>query len=105
MADLLQALDLVNRFKGTNLASQIARLEQDAETKTKRDLSTLLVEKAVSSDLLRASIAVKRASAQIDEIVHAVGTMICLQEILEEGEAIECLSLGAGNTGRSYDLE
>src|SRR5437879_4998533 len=38
-------------------------------------------------------------------IVHAVGILVSLSYVLEPGERIESLSLGAGNTGRPHDLE
>ncbi|WP_283814259.1 hypothetical protein [Bradyrhizobium aeschynomenes] len=31
--------------------------------------------------------------------------MLCLPHILEEGEIVDYVSLGAGNTGRPFDLE
>jgi hypothetical protein len=54
---------------------------------------------------MRSAVEVKRAASQIDEIVHAVGTLLALQDILDEDETIEYLSLAAGNTGRSFDVE
>ena len=38
-------------------------------------------------------------------IVHAVGILVALPKILEPGELVQSLSLGAGNTGRAHDLE
>lgn len=34
-----------------------------------------------------------------------MGILLCLPRILEPGEAIQYVSLGAGNTGRDFDLE
>lgn len=48
---------------------------------------------------------IKRASAQIDVLVHAIGILNALPYILEPGEVVERLSLRAGNTGRAHDLE
>ena len=42
---------------------------------------------------------------QINVIVHAVGILVALPKILELGELVQSLSLGAGNTGRAHDLE
>jgi hypothetical protein len=36
---------------------------------------------------------------------HALGILLCLPHILRLGEAIDYVSLGAGNTGMSFDLE
>lgn len=37
--------------------------------------------------------------------IHALGILLCLPHVLEDGERVEYLSLGAGNTGRPFDLE
>jgi hypothetical protein len=37
-------------------------------------------------------------------VIHAVGILTALPHILEHDERIETLSLGAGNTGRQFDL-
>lgn len=55
--------------------------------------------------LLQAALGVKRMAGQINVIVHAVGILVSLPYVLEPGERIESLSLGAGNTGRLHDLE
>ncbi|MCP4306643.1 MAG: hypothetical protein GY788_17580, partial [bacterium] len=47
----------------------------------------------------------KRLSAQVDVVVHAAGIVLALPEVLEPGEIIEYVSLGAGNTGKDFDLE
>ena len=47
----------------------------------------------------------KRSAGQINVIVHAVGILVALPKILEPGELVQSLSLGAGNTGRAHDLE
>lgn len=46
----------------------------------------------------------KRVAAQINVIIHAVGILVSLPHILTEHETVESLSLGAGNTGREFDL-
>lgn len=35
----------------------------------------------------------------------ALGILLCLPSLLEPGETVEYVSLGAGNTGRAFDLE
>lgn len=105
MSDLLKALETVRQFKGSRLATQIAQLECEAEHKTARELQTILEHNIINGDLLRAAVALKRAAAQIDEVVHAVGTLLSLPALLEEEEVIESVSLAAGNTGRAFDLQ
>jgi hypothetical protein len=59
----------------------------------------------IQSDLLDAALVMKRAAGQVNVLIHAVGILLSLPHILEEGESVEALSLGAGNTGRAFDLE
>jgi len=44
-------------------------------------------------------------AGQINVTIHALGILLCLPHILEQGETVEYVSLGAGNTGREFDLE
>lgn len=44
-------------------------------------------------------------AGQINVVVHALGILMALPAILEDGERVEDLSLGAGNTGHNFDLE
>lgn len=105
MTELLAAFELVRAFKSSNLATRIAFLERETEHKTKKQVPDILKHQRVTTALMRSAVEVKRAASQIDEIVHAVGTLLALQDILADDENIESLSLGAGNTGRSFDVE
>lgn len=64
-------------------------------------LSSLMID----CDLLMAAASVKRASAQIDVVIHVVGIIYSLPRILEVGEVVEAVSLGAGNSAGEFDLE
>ena len=44
-------------------------------------------------------------AGQVNVVIHALGILISLPYLLEDDEEIQSLSLGAGNTGRRYDLE
>ncbi len=50
---------------------------------------------------------IKAESAKIDTYIHAYGILLALPEILKENkdEKICSLSLGAGNTGKDFDVE
>jgi hypothetical protein len=104
-AEILDALDRLARFRGSNLAATIARLEHQVSAKTGDSLNALLGDAGVTRELLQAAVRVKRAAAQIDEVVHALGMLLCLPELLAKHERIEAVSLGAGNTGKAFDLE
>ena len=59
----------------------------------------------LDSNLLSASFELKKLAGQINVVIHAAGILASLPSILKEGEKIEYLSLGAGNTGKLFDLE
>ena len=54
---------------------------------------------------LAAASELKRIASQVNVTIHALGILLCLPHILEGSETIEYVSLGAGNTGRRFDLE
>jgi hypothetical protein len=56
--------------------------------------------------LFEAARSIKRAAAQIDVVLHALGIIVLLPAILEDDEVVESLSLGAGNSeAQRFDLE
>ncbi len=58
-----------------------------------------------SRDALAAAAELKRIAGQINVTIHALGIIRCLPHILEPGETVEYVSLRAGNTDRTFDLE
>jgi len=54
---------------------------------------------------MAAAALMKRVAGQINVVIHALGILLCLPHILEADEVVEYVSLGAGNTGRAFDLE
>lgn len=101
---VVDALDRVTRFRGENLSVGVARLERVLAGQDRKGLGTVLLQELVTLDLLRTAVYVKRAAAQIDTVVHTVGILLCLPELLEDGEQIQAVSLAAGSTGKSCDL-
>lgn len=102
----LADLDVVATFHGLHgLTLRIANLEYRLADLSREEADALLKSEGIDFATLRAAIAVKRASAQIDVVLHAAGILTALPYVLEKGEVVESLSLGAGNTGLSYDLE
>ena len=90
---------------GNGLAAQIAGLERALEGQDATLLDSLFCKFGISSELLVASRNLKQAAGQINVIIHAMGILRCLPHILEKEECVQSLSLGAGNTGKSFDLE
>lgn len=103
--NLEEAYQYVLRFKAQSLKTRIADLEQSLHDQDEVVCKSFLAEERINFDLFAASLLLKRASAQIDEVVHAVGIMMSLPYILRPGENVESLSLAAGNTDRAFDLE
>lgn len=54
---------------------------------------------------MSSAISIKKLAGQINVIIHAAGILCSLPAILKSGEVVESVSLGAGNTGRQFDLE
>jgi hypothetical protein len=95
----------VQAFKQGSLANRIARLESLLAGKEKTTMSALYSTHRISSTLLESALALKLAASQINEVVHAVGILLSLPYILNDGEKVQMLSLAAGNTGKPFDLE
>ena len=58
----------------------------------------------INDHLLTAAAEVKKASAQIDVVIHAAGILYALPYLLAEGELVESVSLGADNANSPFDL-
>lgn len=105
MGGLTEASALLESFLGGSLRKAVAKLQNSFAGLTKADARSQLGRTGVSMELLLAALLVKRHAGQINEIVHAIGILLSLPHILEDGEVVEGLSLAAGNTGKQFDLE
>jgi len=70
----------------------------------RRAINDFLAQISVSTDTLIVALNLKQIAGQVNVMIHALGILISLPRILEEDEAIESVSLGAGNTGKKFDL-
>lgn len=102
---MIRSLEAIENFIGSDLTSRIADLEWTVKGCSGAECSVKNAEAGVTSDLLSAAYAVKRAAAQINVLIHAVGGLLLATQIMEPDEKIQYMSLGAGNTGRAFDLE
>jgi hypothetical protein len=105
LTDLLQAIRNLQGFTVPSLTRRIASLETTLVNADADACSAILARESVSNELLMSAYLLKRTASQIDTMVHALGILLALPHILEPSEQIEYLSLGAGNTGRAFDLE
>lgn len=103
--EIARALLRIDRLSAIGLTRWIGGLERILTGTTRAAAAEHLATEDVDAELLGAALIVKRAAGQINVLVHALGILIALPHILEPGEVVESLSLGAGNTGRAHDLE
>ena len=97
--------DVLGGFAGPALTARLRGIERVARGVTVENCDTFLDGANAGSEVLTAAAAVKRMAGQINVAIHALGILRCLPHILAGGEEIEYMSLGAGNTGRRFDLE
>jgi hypothetical protein len=105
MTDLRHAIAQLQAFAGQSLTSRIASLEIALEGANTEQASRLLERESVNREILGSAYLVKRVAGEINVVIHALGILFLIPLVLEPGEKIDYLSLGAGNTGRPFDLE
>jgi hypothetical protein len=97
--------DRLRKFAGSDLTLALSQIESSVKGVAATDCPEFLSQTGVSTEALKAAAELKRLSGQINVIVHALGILPCLPHVLEPKEHVEYVSLGAGNTGREFDLE
>lgn len=106
MGELETALRIVETFaSGDRLTQRIARLESKLGRKRKARVGEFLASEGIHDGVVEAAMKIKRVTGQIDVVIHAVGILVSLPYVLDPGDRIRSVSLGAGNTGRDFDLE
>lgn len=105
MKDLAACVSRLEKFSDGNLRVTLRSIEDHLAKRDIESCSDLNTTLGVDADLLDAAATVKRAAAQINVLIHSIGILHLLPLILEPGECVEYLSLGAGNTGKKFDLE
>lgn len=98
------AIDQVQTFKGSRLAVTIRELEQITSGRNPAEIRQLNRSSGINLDLLLAAVEVKRASAQIDVVIHATGILYALPYLLDEDEVVESTAIGAANAYSDFDL-
>lgn len=102
---LQESVDLVANFQGKSLTNEIWRHEYALAGAGRNQAIEFCNRTDINESLLKAALTVKHAASQINVVIHALGILAALPKILREDELIESLSLGAGNTGKEFDLE
>jgi hypothetical protein len=102
---LEQAVAGFQQFCGEDLTATLARIESSIRGVSAERLDDALSSFGASEGTLANAGQLKRLVGQLNVVVHALGILLCLPRILEPEETVEYVSLGAGNTGRLFDLE
>lgn len=103
--ELSQAASLLQAFSGPRLTQTLANVEASVRGLSAETCASAVASYGAQEQVLAAAAIMKRAAGQINVIIHALGILVCLPRLLEPSEAVESVSVGAGNTGRSFDLE
>lgn len=96
---------LTFRGESRHLRHRIAEVERSVQGLTASEALTAANHWGVDEPLLKGARLAKNVAAQVDVVLHAAGILHALPHVLEPGEVVESVSLGAGNTGRPHDLE
>ncbi len=103
--ELAEAVAALQKFGGADLTRTLARIEASLDGATADTCADALSACGADTEVLSAAGLIKRLAGQINVVIHALGILLCLPHLLQPGEVIEYASLGAGNTGRAFDLE
>jgi len=105
MITLVEAASKIQDFEDGSLTNRISSLEANLRNTDRARCVSLFQTLQIDSSLLDSALRLKQAAGQVNVLVHTFGILLALPHILEEQEFVESLSLGAGNTGKSFDLE
>jgi hypothetical protein len=100
-----EAILLLQTFRGADLTQTIYQIEKSLKGVSAQNYSAVLTTSGAKAEVLGAAGLIKQLAGQINVVIHALGILLCLPHILRPGEVIDYVSLGAGNTGRAFDLE
>lgn len=99
------ALKAIEAFQGDSLTENLANLERSIVDHNSIGTADFCNDRNIDTDFIASAFAIKKVAGQINVIIHAAGILNSLPHILEEDEVVESVSLGAGNTGKKFDLE
>jgi hypothetical protein len=105
MISILEAAQTIQYFENGSLTKKISAIEKKLLNADSSVFQSVFPSFNVTTELLDSAIAFKRSASQINVLIHSIGILLSLPKILEKNEIIKYLSLGAGNTGRAFDLE
>jgi hypothetical protein len=99
------AITAISKFRGDSLTESISNLEKDIVGLGAKESLDFCSERDINDNFVASALEIKKVAGEINVIIHASGILHALKNILEPGEIVQSVSLGAGNTGRKFDLE
>lgn len=99
------AINAINNFQGNSLTEQLASIESQIQGFDLSNCESLCLDHDIDDHFIQSALDIKKLAGQINVIIHAAGILKSLPNILKENEIVDYVSLGAGNTGRKFDLE
>ena len=106
MSDISNGLKLIENLSAQNILRQkISELESSLRQKNLNEIKEQLRNDQIAAEILKTALQIKDVVGQINTIIHTWGIFISLPYILSPEELVEYVSLGAGNTGRLFDLK
>lgn len=100
-----KAIESIQAFQGASLTNSLAEIEAEVVGKSIEELSAFCASRSIDPAFMGSALEIKKLAGQINVIIHAAGILGSLPSLLRPGEVVESVSLGAGNTGRKFDLE
>ena len=100
-----KAIEAIEIFQGTSLTENLSSIESNIVGLGINEVLDFCGSRKIDHTFLASALSIKKVAGQINVIIHAAGILHSLRSILEQGELVESVSLGAGNTGRKFDLE
>jgi hypothetical protein len=100
-----QSIKDIQSFQGGSLTSSLSEIESAVVGNGVEQMEIFCSEHNIDVDFMSSALEIKKLASQINVIIHAAGIIRSLPSLLKPGEKVESVSLGAGNTGRKFDLE
>ncbi|MEP1445858.1 MAG: hypothetical protein ABJK37_07085 [Paraglaciecola sp.] len=99
------AIKAISKFQGASLTESLSILEEGIVGANSDKSLNYCAENNITDSFIDSALAVKKVAGEINVIIHASGILHALKDILKPEEIVQSVSLGAGNTGRKFDLE
>lgn len=84
-----QDIKVIKNFQGYSLTGNLANIEKSIIKLNSSDSSKFCQNLGIDDKFMQSALSIKEIAGEINVIIHAVGILLSLSSILEEGEAIE----------------